>query len=839
MDYKILELYQSLGFDLVPIVSNGKVPIEMNWTNKEHKDINEWKRWLVDGLNIGLKCGKCSNVTVLDIDQKIIPQELAEILNKYPTLSQITSKGYHYIYHYTDKLPKTRIDDLKVDIETDGGQVVITPSIVDGVERQLLIEPIVDFPEELLNYLSPKVTIRNLQSFSEKLKEDLNTENFNLNIIEEGSRNTFLIHLGGILRKEMNINQTAYTLNIVNKHFCKPSLPLRELDNIVSSLDKYLCFDETELAVKILNYMKIVEEASSMDIREALGEKGSEGKQRIEKAIKYLVKEGFLFKKRRIYHLIRKATWETKLIDFGKIIDFKLPYLNRFAIIRDSDMIVIGAKTGYGKTHIGLNIIKQLVNQGKIPHYISLESGARFIDIALKLGLKEGDFKWAVHFSPQDIELEENAITIIDWLLPDDYAQSVHAETPIFIKNNDKISIIPIRDLDVYHQYNNLFIWTEKGWSKVKNIIKKKSNKKMYVLVTKTSIIELTEDHSLVIKNKEVSPQTLTIGDRIELIEFPSFGNDVINVDNDWAWLNGFFSAEGTILYYKFKDRKNPRMSNFRLYNNNLTYLEKAQKILNKIGIESKIKKYNSTGKCYTLYSTFIPLSSLFHKWHINKDKTKKVPEFMFKVNISAKEEYLRGLFYGDGHIYENGIIGYSSTDKTLFTGVCKLLKDLDIDYTVSYRMFNGNQKTSYGLRTNKTKTNRPNDVIKFIYTYQNKKDYVYDIETENHHFCSGGGEQVLCHNTDKLYKYFAEQLVKKNGILIIFAQLMQNGEFFAKNMIDLFPALVAKFLYEDENGENSYFQLTKVREPKEKIKYNKILCTYNFSTKELNERTE
>lgn len=850
MDYKILDFYKEQGFDLVPILANSKIPIELGWVTKEHKDPIEWKRWIDNGLNLGVKCGKSSNIVIIDIDQKPTPPELQIILDKYPTLIQHTSKGIHYFYRYTDKLPKTRIDELKIDIETVGGQCVIYPSIVDGFQRELIIDDIAEFPEELLTYLQSKITIPTLKTNSEQLVEDINTEDFNLGVIEEGNRNgtlcfiagtpvrtpdgkrsiqhlkkgdeifsydfdtnqikisnvintikiksftkvllkiepykrmgvtkisctpeqlfytnkgwikakdleineeiftinnktdsllkenfnligllaykigyiygyiegdgcirkdnmidisskdldglnriknylyqiynvnlitsekigeknkyyrillyshlaikllekakkfeiiktkdfkrgyiagifdaegtneifhlsisntnyniiekvkNYLIdfgfdpkigkderlnrkicfgvhigklsnivkffylmrpailrkypwnyfskygikngrkvisketkitkskrftfydietyphhnffahgllvhncHLGGLLRKEMNINQTEYVLNIVNKHFCKPPLLMREVDTIVGSLEKYCKFDETDLALKILNWLKIVEEASSRDIKEGLGETSTSAKQRVDKALKYLMKEGFVFKKRREFHLIKKAEWKTSLLDTGKIINFEMPYFHNHAIFRDGDMLVIGAKTGYGKTHVSMNIVKQLSQQGIIPHYISLESGARFIDVALKLGMKDGDFKWSIHFSPQDIELEENTVTIIDWLLPDDYA------------------------------------------------------------------------------------------------------------------------------------------------------------------------------------------------------------------------------------------------------------------------------------------------------------------------------------TTDKLYKYFAEQLVKKGGILIVFVQLMQNGSFFAANMIDMFPAFVAKFLYEDETGTNSYFQITKIREQKEKIKYNKILTSYDWQSRELKVR--
>jgi SOS response regulatory protein OraA/RecX len=509
----LFEYYEKNNFDLVPVVKNQKNPIELGWTEKVHKNKKEWEEWIYDGLNIGVKTGKSSNITIVDVDTKEIPEDLHKLLS-YTTLYQITNKGTQFIYKYVETLPTTRIDEYKTDILNDKKQSVFPPSTVENNQREIFLNEIEEMPQALLDFLKSKITVV-VKSFSDKLKEDIqedhiNLSEFNMSPIQEGNRTNFMLRFGGILRKELNINQTAYTLSLFNRYLCKPSLPIKELDNVINSLDRYTKFDEMELALKILQYMKVVEEAGSRDIKEALGELGAEGKQRIEKAIKYLTKEGFLFKKGRIFKLVKKADWKEQFMDDGKKIDFIMPYLDDYAVFRSGDLAVIGARTGAGKTHVSMNIIKRLVQQNKKPCYISLESGSRFISIATALGLKEGDFKYCIHFSPTDVELEKDSITIIDWLLPDDYAL------------------------------------------------------------------------------------------------------------------------------------------------------------------------------------------------------------------------------------------------------------------------------------------------------------------------------------TDKLYKHFAEQLVKQGGILIVFAQLMQNGEFFAKNMIDLFPAFVAKFLYEDDSGVNSYFQITKIREPKSRVKLGKIPCFYDFESKEL-----
>ena len=52
--------------------------------------------------------------------------------------------------------------------------------------------------------------------------------------------------------------------------------------------------------------------------------------------------------------------------------------------------------------------------------------------------------------------------------------------------------------------------------------------------------------------------------------------------------------------------------------------------------------------------------------------------------------------------------------------------------------------------------------------------------------------------------------------------------------MIKFFPALVAKFLYDDEKGENSKFEVVKVREQKQKFQGFVIPCKYNWESKRL-----
>jgi DNA polymerase elongation subunit (family B) len=121
------------------------------------------------------------------------------------------------------------------------------------------------------------------------------------------------------------------------------------------------------------------------------------------------------------------------------------------------------------------------------------------------------------------------------------YGDSVANYTPIIVKQNNIISIIPIESLgSKWSNYNNsekesceLFgveSWTEKGWSPVTRIIRHKlsKDKKMIRVITKSGIVDVTDDHSLIkINGEKASPKNLQIGDALLHLDYTYLCNDV------------------------------------------------------------------------------------------------------------------------------------------------------------------------------------------------------------------------------------------------------------------------------------------------------------------------
>lgn len=123
------------------------------------------------------------------------------------------------------------------------------------------------------------------------------------------------------------------------------------------------------------------------------------------------------------------------------------------------------------------------------------------------------------------------------------YGDSVTADTPLIINIDNTMYLIDIDELDqiinnnwekVFHYESNdykeqlivnqnMMIWTDYGWSPIKRLIKHFTYKKIYRISTSKGLIDVTEDHSLVSKDKEyIKPNECIINETELLHSFPS-----------------------------------------------------------------------------------------------------------------------------------------------------------------------------------------------------------------------------------------------------------------------------------------------------------------------------
>lgn len=355
------------------------------------------------------------------------------------------------------------------------------------------------------------------------------------------------------------------------------------------------------------------------------------------------------------------------------------------------------------------------------------------------------------------------------------HGDSVVGSTPVIIREDGYISIIPIEDLYGVESVRrgrvflkNIEVWTEQGWSEIKYVYKHKSryNKKGYRVHTDRGFVEVTEDHSLVVDGKKVSPNDLMVGDKIE--RYRPISNAVLNTPYDLAWVLGFFCADGTVGKYKKGKSKKYNQYSCRIGNTNKILLQKAQAILMNLGfefeiIESRSSRYTN-GVIYYLHAVKnIKKAYEYFSMCVSKTRREKiVPKIILNSSLNTKKAFLEGYMVGDGYVTQYDQLELGTVHHSLGDGLCLILEELGYDWYISVR---DDKPNWIRIRTRKTapQKRKPFEII----TLQEIEidDYVYDIETENHHFCGGIGG-ILLHNTDGMTA--AALLIrefKKNGV--------------------------------------------------------------------------
>ena len=121
---KILEF----GYVAIPIKKEGKNPAILDWSKYclEKPTIKEVEKWdeVYKNYNVGITCGKASNIIVIDIDTD--DQTILDLCQKSPIVRR-GKKGEARFFKYTDKIKTQAFPGL--DILSNGRQIIIPPSI--------------------------------------------------------------------------------------------------------------------------------------------------------------------------------------------------------------------------------------------------------------------------------------------------------------------------------------------------------------------------------------------------------------------------------------------------------------------------------------------------------------------------------------------------------------------------------------------------------------------------------------------------------------------------------------------------------------------------------------
>ena len=349
------------------------------------------------------------------------------------------------------------------------------------------------------------------------------------------------------------------------------------------------------------------------------------------------------------------------------------------------------------------------------------------------------------------------------------YGDSVTSDTPVLCRSTNengiqKVFMTPISQLPrsvwlifpdgkcYSNPLNNLEVWSDKGFTKIKSIMKHKTNKKIYRITSHTGVVKVTEDHSLLYDNEdEVRPKDVSVGENLLTKSLPPVEGTVDYSDISWAW--GLFYGDGSCGYY---DCPSGKKYSWAINNQNKDYLSKAKDILECYYPNHgfKILETMKSSSVYKLVCTG-KVSEIVKEWremfYDPETRHKTVPNILWSTNIKTREDFFEGYYCADGDKDKHGYTRFDNKGDIGSAGLFYLGKSLG--YKASCNTRKDKLDITRITLTKNSQRKKPG-VIKKIEDFGQTDDYVYDLETENHHFSAGVGELVV-HNTDScLFKF-------------------------------------------------------------------------------------
>ena len=349
------------------------------------------------------------------------------------------------------------------------------------------------------------------------------------------------------------------------------------------------------------------------------------------------------------------------------------------------------------------------------------------------------------------------------------YGDSVTGNTPILLLNSkNQVEIKTIETIgdywENYEQFKcdieglsekqqdykiNYKVWTDKGWSNIKRVIRHKTNKKIYEVLTHTGYVRVTEDHSLLdIYRNQIKPEECKIGTKL-LHSFPKMINNTINViSKDKAYIYGFFFGKGSlkcdcnnkyIWELSNKDIEQNKLLLEKLHN---IYPADEFKVIDSDVVYKIVLNSENKDKFIEEYR------NLFH------DEYKIIPNFILNGTFEEKNSFLEGYYTADGYKKDNKKEKDNNTKKFNIKSQISALNIYYLINSLCYRVSINKKEDElemFRITFTKNQFRKSEEAIKKIKNLGYINDYVYDLETDIGHFHAGVGCMIV-KNTDSVF---------------------------------------------------------------------------------------
>lgn len=313
---------------------------------------------------------------------------------------------------------------------------------------------------------------------------------------------------------------------------------------------------------------------------------------------------------------------------------------------------------------------------------------------------------------------------------------------------------------DKQYSLSTCQVWTDKGWGNIRKVIRHKTNKKIYKVLSSNGYVDVTEDHSLCTPDlKMIKPNDVKIGTEL-LHSYPTeFSEHKSFLSIDEAKCLGFFHASG---HCNVSITNNGTINAWSVCSDNYIQLKEMKLLFEKYeNIEYYI--YN-TGLGYKNYKlspvykkenqkSINTLNDKYRKLFYDELATdiKKVPKKILNADINIKNAYFDGYKSSDCVVIDNN--SFIVHEKLTATGIYYLAKSLNYSINIEFSKI----QTTFIFKYKKLNNydviiHDDTKMVKSIDSkYISKSEFVYDLETDCGRFNSGIGELVVF-NTDSVF---------------------------------------------------------------------------------------
>jgi DNA polymerase elongation subunit (family B) len=334
------------------------------------------------------------------------------------------------------------------------------------------------------------------------------------------------------------------------------------------------------------------------------------------------------------------------------------------------------------------------------------------------------------------------------------YGDSVTPDTPLLIRKggvlqtcriDSLVKEYTVRDDGKEIAHIDAEVWTEDGFTRIEQIVRHKTVKNIHRVLTHTGVVDVTEDHSLLLCDKNIiKPSEVSIG--MELLHgdcVSAFHERDCDITVEEAKVMGFFFGDGSCGAY------HPKYT-WALNNSNLNYLEEMKRCC---PFPTKIYDTMKSSGVYKLNAcgNVKEISQKYRRLFYNDHKEKIVPAVILNAPHDIVRSFVDGYYMADGDKGDNNT-RMDIKGKEGSMGMFILGRRLGYKVSINTRL----DKTDVFRQTWTLQKQRKNvSAIKKIELLEEEScDYVYDLTTESHHFHVGPGDLVV-HNTDSVMVEF------------------------------------------------------------------------------------